>query len=116
MDDVLDFTGTSASLGKPALSDLQGGVITAPVLFALRTCESLSRLVSKGFAEEVDLQRAVELVREAGGIERARELAEGHAREAERVLGRFPPTRDAHALACREALKALTRRVLSRDK
>lgn len=34
VDDVLDFVGTSAILGKPALNDLRSGLATAPVLFA----------------------------------------------------------------------------------
>lgn len=34
MDDVLDFEGSEASLGKPALNDLKEGLATAPVLLA----------------------------------------------------------------------------------
>jgi Polyprenyl synthetase len=33
-DDVLDFEGSEASLGKPALNDLKEGLATAPVLLA----------------------------------------------------------------------------------
>ena len=31
VDDVLDFTGSSSLLGKPALNDLASGITTAPV-------------------------------------------------------------------------------------
>ncbi len=34
VDDILDFTGSSTILGKPALNDLASGIATAPVLFA----------------------------------------------------------------------------------
>lgn len=34
-DDILDFTATSVALGKPAGSDLRGGQITLPTLYAL---------------------------------------------------------------------------------
>ena len=34
VDDVLDFTGSTLQLGKPALNDLRSGLATAPVLFA----------------------------------------------------------------------------------
>ena len=34
VDDVLDFTGSTLQLGKPALNDLHSGLATAPVLFA----------------------------------------------------------------------------------
>lgn len=35
IDDILDFTSGSDTLGKPALSDLKDGQVTIPVLFAL---------------------------------------------------------------------------------
>jgi len=31
VDDILDFTGSSSLLGKPALNDLASGITTAPV-------------------------------------------------------------------------------------
>ena len=34
IDDVLDYTGSSSILGKPALNDLASGIATAPALFA----------------------------------------------------------------------------------
>lgn len=34
MDDILDYTGSSSILGKPALNDLASGIATAPALFA----------------------------------------------------------------------------------
>ncbi|RXG57344.1 hypothetical protein Avbf_10611 [Armadillidium vulgare] len=34
IDDMLDFTSTATSLGKPNLNDLKSGLATAPVLFA----------------------------------------------------------------------------------
>ncbi len=35
IDDILDFTGSTEALGKPAGSDLKSGNLTAPVLYAL---------------------------------------------------------------------------------
>lgn len=34
VDDVLDFSATSAQLGKPAAVDMSQGLANAPVLFA----------------------------------------------------------------------------------
>ena len=42
VDDVLDFTGSTLQLGKPALNDLRSGLATAPVLYAAQV--RLSRL------------------------------------------------------------------------
>jgi all-trans-nonaprenyl-diphosphate synthase len=35
VDDILDFTSSSETLGKPAVADLRQGHLTAPVLYAL---------------------------------------------------------------------------------
>ena len=34
VDDILDFTSSSAEMGKPALADLRAGLATGPALFA----------------------------------------------------------------------------------
>ena len=34
VDDLLDFTGSTDALGKPASSDMEQGLATAPTLFA----------------------------------------------------------------------------------
>lgn len=34
IDDILDFTSTDETLGKPTVADLRLGLATAPVLFA----------------------------------------------------------------------------------
>lgn len=34
IDDLLDFVSSTATMGKPAATDLQLGLATAPVLFA----------------------------------------------------------------------------------
>ncbi|MED6221065.1 hypothetical protein PIB30_050855 [Stylosanthes scabra] len=60
IDDVLDFTGTSASLGKGYLSDIHHvfsntsdsslvGIVTAPILFAMEEFPQLRAVVDKGF-------------------------------------------------------------------
>ncbi|KAG9145208.1 hypothetical protein Leryth_008969 [Lithospermum erythrorhizon] len=49
IDDVLDFTGTSASLGKGPLSDIRHGIITAPILFAIEEFPELRYVVDQGF-------------------------------------------------------------------
>ncbi|CAK9151961.1 unnamed protein product [Ilex paraguariensis] len=49
IDDVLDFTGTSASLGKGSLSDIRHGIVTAPILFAIEEFPELRSVVDRGF-------------------------------------------------------------------
>ncbi|KAK2642934.1 hypothetical protein Ddye_024697 [Dipteronia dyeriana] len=49
IDDILNFTGKLASLGKASLTDIQHGIITAPILFAIEEFPQLSTIVDRGF-------------------------------------------------------------------
>jgi all-trans-nonaprenyl-diphosphate synthase len=82
VDDILDFTGDDAQLGKPAASDLASGYLTAPALYALEERPALAGLVEREFSQDGDLEQALELVRGCEAIPRSRALAEGFAREA----------------------------------
>jgi len=108
VDDILDFTGSTEELGKPAGSDLKSGNLTAPVLYTLEEQPYLEVLIEREFAQPGDLEQAVSLVRESRGIERSRELANYHARKAIEHLGDLPQS------ASRQALMKLTDYVLSR--
>jgi geranylgeranyl pyrophosphate synthase len=79
VDDVLDFEGSQESMGKPALSDLNAGLATAPVLFACEENSSLRQLVERRFKEDGDVEQAVELVYQSNGMARTKELAQVHA-------------------------------------
>lgn len=59
----------------PQGQDLASGNLTAPAIFALERSPELQALIEGEFTEENSLQRALALVHEAGGIERARALA-----------------------------------------
>ncbi|XP_024535909.1 solanesyl-diphosphate synthase 1, mitochondrial [Selaginella moellendorffii] len=62
VDDLLDFTGTKASLGKPALSDLREGIATAPVLYALEEHPALQELIDRKFKDPGDVDSALKMV------------------------------------------------------
>jgi len=98
VDDILDFTGSSDSLGKPAGSDLKSGNLTAPVLYALEEKPYLEALIEREFAQEGDLEQALTLVQDSRGIERSRELASYHAQQAIQSLAELPPSDSYKAL------------------
>jgi len=108
VDDVLDFTGSTNGLGKPAGSDLKDGNLTAPALFALEEKPYLETLIERQFQEAGDLEAAIALVKDSQGIERARELAADHAQAAVNHLANLAPS------ASREALVNLSDYVLKR--
>lgn len=82
IDDLLDFTGTSDTLGKPGLQDMALGLSTAPVLYGIDEHPELKTLVARKFGEDGDVQRACELVLDSQGLQRTKELATFHAQAA----------------------------------
>ncbi|GAB4546876.1 MAG: solanesyl diphosphate synthase [Pleurocapsa sp.] len=108
VDDILDFTGSTEVLGKPAGSDLASGNLTAPVLYALQQESGLKLLIEREFAEEGDLQKALEIIKNTDGIEKSRKLAAELARQAAQCLTCLTPSDST------QALNELTDYVLSR--
>ncbi|GAX37080.1 solanesyl diphosphate synthase [Nodularia sp. NIES-3585] len=98
VDDILDFTSTSDTLGKPAGSDLKSGNLTAPVLFALGEKPDLEALIERKFEQEGDLEQALELIQDSEGIQQARELAAYHAKLAVDHLDILAPSESREAL------------------
>ncbi|MDJ0702720.1 MAG: solanesyl diphosphate synthase [Leptolyngbyaceae cyanobacterium MO_188.B28] len=98
VDDILDFTGSTEVLGKPACSDLRSGNLTAPVLYALEEKPYLAKVIEREFAEDDDLDQAVALIHDSNGIERSRQLASTHVQKAIKCLGDLPPSESRQAL------------------
>lgn len=113
IDDLLDYTGSSHSLGKPAGNDLAQGIITAPALFVLQDGDNraakLTELIKmRAVSEEAGLQEALTLIKEAGGIERTHALARQYAEQAKAALTVVP------ASIYRDSLEQLTEWFLAR--
>lgn len=98
VDDLLDFTSSTETLGKPAGSDLQSGNLTAPVLYALQENSVLEGLIEREFAHEGDLEQALTLIHESQGIVKSRELAAHHAHLAMEHLHHLPPSEERQTL------------------
>lgn len=80
VDDILDFTSNSNETGKDVCSDLKNGLITAPTLFALNSTDGRAKqirmLIENRFNnDEKDFDKAIGLVFELGGCEKAKSLA-----------------------------------------
>lgn len=114
VDDVLDLTGESAGLGKPAGHDLRQGTVTLPVLYYMddhgRDAREAVRQVINGEATEVQITDLIEAIRASGAVERALQDAETRVAAALDSLDRLIPDADA----CRD-LQEFARLALNRN-
>ena len=112
IDDVLDFQGEEAVVGKPVGSDLREGIVTLPVLYFLRDHpddESVAQVVG-GEGDDDLVRRVVAAVRESGAVERALDRARDFIRRAQERLSRLP------AGESRDLMYALADYAVVRDK
>ena len=112
-DDLLDYGGSSAALGKNVGDDFREGKITLPVLLAYERAEGddrafWKRVIEKRDQNEGDLERALELLASTGALADTRAKAEEYARAASDALLVFPESE------MREALRDLVAFVVAR--
>jgi octaprenyl-diphosphate synthase len=115
VDDLLDLTGTEASLGKPVASDLREGKLTLPVIYLLERADGGAGKLIESVVREHNLtperwREIFALLVEHGAFDYAHVKAAEHADRAKRHLAIFPPSPE------RDALMALPDYVLSRDR
>lgn len=110
VDDILDFTGATQTLGKPAQTDMTLGLATAPMLFAAQHCPSLHPLITRKFQQAGDIEKAVTLARQTDCIAQSYAMAEEHIQSAQEAILTLPPSIE------RDALIQVLYLVISRNK
>lgn len=92
VDDILDFTGDEAVMGKPVGSDLRQGILTLPVFYFLQEHphqrEALRALVERDDGDS--LAQAVAMIRVSSAIEAARAEARSFIARAKDALHNLP--------------------------
>ena len=113
-DDVLDWSGRQAVLGKAVGDDFAEGKTTLPVILAFQRGDAEERAFWRRTFEEGDRRagdfgRALELLERRGALADTLALARDHADDAGRSLGCFPagPVRRRDERLCTVQRRAL---------
>jgi heptaprenyl diphosphate synthase len=100
VDDVLDYVGDVATLGKPAGNDLREGTITLPLIYAVEAGggAELAGIVDLQPSDDERIHWALGEVRRLGAAERALAEARRYAESATSYLDSFPDSAAKQAL------------------
>ncbi|WP_143900117.1 polyprenyl synthetase family protein [Tepidimonas thermarum] len=116
VDDVLDYEGDTAELGKNLGDDLREGKVTLPIICTLRRCAPQDAALIRAAIETGGSDRLgniLAIVRDSGGLAEARALAAAEAQRAMAAAEALPggdPVREQH----RQALLQLAAQLLMR--
>jgi len=115
VDDVLDFTSTESTLGKPVCSDLKEGKLTLPLIYLMRDGKPEHRDLIRAIIREdgfggVHGDIVLDLVREYHTSDRVLDKAAEYAHRAKKYLSSFAPGE------ARDALMAIPDYIVGRDR
>ncbi len=115
IDDVLDFTSTQSTLGKPVVNDLKEGRLTLPLIYLLRKDDGESRamigtvLRERGFGT-ITKERILAALAQHRTIDETLDLARAFGKSAQKRLAIFPDSE------IKEALFSLPTFIIERDR
>ena len=97
VDDALDYGGFESALGKSIGDDFREGKMTLPVIRAYAKSEGdetafWRRVIVDHDQKDVDLERAISLLRETGALQSTLDMAHDYAGQARAALDIFPDT------------------------
>lgn len=101
VDDLLDYEGATAQLGKNVGDDLREGKPTMPLLLAMQAGTEDQRQLIRHAIEHGEVERLdeiVAIVRSTGAIEATRQAAKDEARKAQDYISSLPPSQFKEAL------------------
>lgn len=111
VDDILDFVGDEAQMGKPVGSDLGQGTLTLPSLLLIERYPDDNPIekICRGEDRPANIKRAIEMVRNSSIIEDSHKTAASYAQKACAELDKMPREEGSNSL------RALAEFILQRD-
>jgi len=100
VDDILDFEGTAAEIGKPVGNDLASGTLTFPALLLVERYPENNPVIAlcQGIDREENIKRAVDMMHGTGIIDEAYAAAEKLRIKANASLNGMPESDAKRAL------------------
>jgi geranylgeranyl pyrophosphate synthase len=111
VDDILDFTGEQATVGKPVGSDLLQGLVTLPAIYYAESHPDDSDILSLpegGWTDQENMTRLVKAIRQSDAIDKAMDEARKSVDHAIEAIEPFQPSTE------RDALLALAKYIVDR--
>ena len=110
IDDILDYMGDEARVGKTLGNDLKQGYYTLPLIYALRKNDLvLNKLLAADVYDDETIKRIIVRVNELGGVRQAQLLAEKYTIKSLKEISSLPTCQS------RDDLEWITKRLLVRE-
>ncbi|MHB8125818.1 MAG: polyprenyl synthetase family protein [Desulfitobacteriaceae bacterium] len=101
VDDILDITAKPIEFGKPIGGDLRQGIMTLPIIVALRLSpqhQLLKKLLMKVDKNEAEVQRSIEIIKASGAIDESIRWVDLYVLKAKKNLQELPKGLTSKAL------------------
>lgn len=97
IDDLLDYSSSEETFGKPVGKDVREGKITLPLIYSIQDMNSSEAVMYRdtfvnGSEKEDDYEELIRYVKKSGAIKKTREKAAEYVEKASGYLDRFPGT------------------------
>jgi octaprenyl-diphosphate synthase len=95
IDDLLDYTGDTDTLGKPVLTDLEEGRITLPLIYTLNydgreNRDRITQLVKLNEFDKDAKSEILKIVKTNGALDYTYSKAESYALKSKDIIAQFP--------------------------
>jgi len=98
-DDLLDIFSDPEKEGKPVLNDLKEGIVTLPVIMAIKNRPSLLKDVNEFLNGNGDINNILKSIKLSGGVRDSEKLKERYKEKCRRYIEKIPHTPYTDALS-----------------
>lgn len=98
-DDILDIESSEQVEGKPVIKDLKEGIVTLPVIYAVRNNPELRAEIDEFFDGKRDVRQILQMVASSGGTYDSIALKNKYAERCRKYLSRLPESIATRALS-----------------